>query len=205
MATSIGDALFTKAQQKMLALFFGQPDKSFYLNEVVRLAAMGKGVISRELTKLTDAGLLVVSKQGNQNHYQANSACPVFNELILVVKKTFGVTAVLKTALVSLMPQLEQAFIYGSVAKGEDHGGSDVDIMLVGDDLSYAEIMHILDPIEAELQRPVNPTLYSPAEFAERLSEGQNFLTKVMAQPRIDLWQGLTSPSASAETSQEGK
>lgn len=193
MKKSISDALFTKAQQKVLALFFSQPDKSFYLNEVVRLASMGRGVISRELNKLVDAGLLVVSKQGNQNHYQANAAAPIFNELVGIIKKTFGITGVLQAALAPLLPQLEQAFIYGSVAKGEEHAGSDVDVMLVGSELSYSEIMQLLDPVEAQLQRRVNPTLYSSAEFAERLAEGQNFLTKVMGQPRIDLLQGQAS------------
>ena len=193
MKKSISDALFTKAQQKVLALFFSQPDKSFYLNEVVRLASMGRGVISRELNKLVDAGLLVVSKQGNQNHYQANAAAPIFNELVGIIKKTFGITGVLQAALAPLLPQLEQAFIYGSVAKSEEHAGSDVDVMLVGSELSYSEIMQLLDPVEAQLQRRVNPTLYSPAEFAERLAEGQNFLTKVMGQPRIDLLQGQVS------------
>lgn len=187
MTTSIGDALFTKGQQKVLALFFGQPDRSFYLREVVRLADMGIGVISRELGKLADAGLLVESKQGNQNHYQANKSSPIFNELRAIVKKTFGIKGLLKAAIAPLLPQLEQAFIYGSVAKGEEHAGSDVDVMLVGNDLSYSEIMQLLDSIEEQLQRPINPTIFSPVEFAERLAEGQNFLSKVMELPRIDL------------------
>ena len=188
-ASGVGAALFTKAQQKLLALFFGQPDKSFYLNEVVRLADMGKGAITRELARLCESGLLVVSKQGNQNHYQANKASPIFNELASIVIKTFGVAGVLQAALTTLLPQLEQAFVYGSFAKSEDHADSDVDVMLVGDDLSYSEIMQLLEPAEVQLQRSVNPTVYSPAEFAGRLVDGQNFLTKVMAQPRIDLLQ----------------
>lgn len=188
MSLGIGDALFTKAQQKVLALFYGQPENSFYLNEVVRIADMGRGVISRELNKLSQAGLLVESKQGNQNHYQANADSPIFNELINIVKKTFGITGLLKAAIRPLLPQLEQAFIYGSVAKGEEHAGSDVDVMLVGNDLSYSEIMQLLDSVEEQLQRPINPTLYSPAEFSERMAEGQNFLSKVMEQPRIDLF-----------------
>lgn len=190
MNTSIGEALFTKAQQKLLALFFGQPDKSFYLNEVVRLADMGRGAITRELTKLSESGLLVARKQGNQNHYQANKASPIFNELASIVKKTFGVAGVLQTALAPLLPQLNKAFVYGSVAKGEDHAGSDVDVMLVGDELSYSGIMQLLEAAESQLQRTVNPTIYSPEEFAERLSDGQSFLTRVMAQTRIDLLQG---------------
>lgn len=185
--SQIGDALFTKAQQKVLALLFGQADRSFYLNEVVRHAAMGRGVISRELSKLCDAGLLVVTKKGNQNHYQANAASPIFNELKQIIQKTMGVTGVLQQGLADLLPNLEYAFIYGSIAKGEDHAGSDVDVMLVGENLNYSEIMQLLDPVEMQLQRAVNPTLYSPAEFTERLAQGQNFLTKVMQQTRIDL------------------
>ena len=187
MTINIGDALFTKAQQKVLTLFFSHPDKSYYLNEVVHLAAMGKGAISRELGKLTDAGLLVVSKQGNQNHYQANAHCPVYADMISIVKKTFGVTGLLRSAITPLLPQLEQAFIYGSVAKGEEHSDSDVDVMLVGNNLSYSEVMELLDVVEEQLQRPVNPTLYSPQEFSERLRQGQNFLSKVMQQPQINL------------------
>ena len=185
--TNIGDALFTKAQQKVLTLLFGQPEKSFYLNEVVRYAAMGKGVISRELAKLTAAGLLVVSKQGNQNHYQANASAAIFADLKQIVLKTFGLVGLLQAGLEPLLPSLEQAFVYGSVAKGEDHAGSDVDVMLVGHNLSYSDVMQMLAPIESQLQRSINPTLYSSQEFAKRLAAGQNFLTQVMAQARIDL------------------
>ena len=187
LSTQIGDALFTKAQQKVLALLFGQTDKSFYLNEVVRHAAMGKGVISRELSKLCAAGLLVVTKQGNQNHYQANVDAPIFNELKQIVKKTMGVAGALQLGLATLLPELEHAFIYGSIAKGEEHAGSDVDVMLVGENLSYTQILELLEPVEAQLQRKINPTIYTPSEFAERLAQGQNFLSKVMAQARIDL------------------
>ncbi len=185
--TNVGDALFTKAQQKVLTLLFGQPDKSFYLNEVVRYAAMGKGVISRELAKLTAVGLLVVRKQGNQNHYQANAAAAIFADLKQIVLKTFGLVGILQAGLEPLLPQLERAFIYGSVAKDEDHAGSDVDVMLVGNDLSYSEVLQLLAPIESQMQRTVNPTLYSPSEFAKRLATGQNFLAQIMSQPQIDL------------------
>lgn len=187
MSTKIGDALFTKTQQKLLAVLFGQPDKSFYLNELVRLIDMGRGAVSRELSKLTDAGLLVMQKQGNQNHYQANKESPILDELVSIVRKTFGVTAVLKTALASIMPELKQAFVYGSIAKGNEHATSDVDLMLVGESLSYTEIMQLLETAELQLQRKVNPTIYTPKEFAERLAQGQSFLTKVMEQETLDL------------------
>jgi len=107
---------------------------------------MGKGVISRELARFTAAGLLVISKQGNQNHYQANADCSIFNELKQIVLKTFGVAGLLRAGLEPFFARLEQAFIYGSTAKGEDHAASDIDLMLVGNDLSYSDVMQVLEP-----------------------------------------------------------
>jgi hypothetical protein len=75
--TNIGDALFTKTQQRVLGLLYGRPERSFYLNELVRLAGVGKGSVRRELEKFCEAGLLTLTRQGNQNHYQANSANPI--------------------------------------------------------------------------------------------------------------------------------
>ncbi len=183
--TAIGDALFTKTQQKVLGLLYGKPEQSFYLNEIVRLAGMGKGSVNRELLKLVSAGLLTVSKQGNQNHYQANASNPIFSELKLIVQKSFGIVDVIKSSLSFLLPKLDMAFIYGSVAKQSEHAGSDIDLMLVGDDLSYSEVMGLLDNAEQQLARTINPTLLTAIEFEKRITEGQSFLTRVMEQPKI--------------------
>lgn len=185
--TSLGDALFTQTQQQVLGLLFSQPERSFYLNEVVRIAGMGKGSVARELARLTSSGIVTLTRKGNQNHYQANQACPIYEELNGLIRKTVGVAGVLRQALAPILPLLEQAFVYGSVAKGEDHADSDIDVMLVGDDLIYSEIMERLEPAETQLQRSVNPTLYSPQEFQKRLADKQSFLTRIMAQPRVDL------------------
>jgi predicted nucleotidyltransferase len=185
MMTTIGDALFTKTQQRVLGLLYGRPKQSFYLNEIVRLAAIGKGSVNRELESLCAAGLLTVSRQGNQNHYQANPSNPIFHELKAIIQKTFGVADILKAALVSVSPKIEQAFVYGSVAKGSEHAGSDIDLMLVTDDVSYGEVLELLSDAEQQLGRTINITLYSRAEFSERQSGGQAFITRVLAQPKL--------------------
>ena len=183
--SSLGDALFTKTQQRVLGLLYGKPEQSYYLNELVRLAGVGKGAVNRELVKLVDAGLLTVTPRGNQNHYQANAAHPVFTELKQIVTKSFGVVDVIKTSLSSLLPGLAQAFIYGSVAKGDEQANSDVDVMLVGDGLSYSEVMALLDSAEQQLARTVNPTLLTPLEFRQRIDAGQSFISRVMEQPKL--------------------
>lgn len=179
---TMGEALFTKTQQKVLGLLYGQTEKSFYLNEIVKLADMGKGTVRRELDKLSASGLLTVRKQGNQMHYQANSDNPIFHELQGVVKKTFGVVGNIESALQDILPDVTYAFIYGSVAKGSEHAGSDIDLMVIAEDLSYTLLMETLADAEQQLGRPINPTIYSPNEFQKRIKNNQNFITRVLSQ-----------------------
>ena len=183
--SSIGDALFTKTQQRVLGLLYGKPERSYYFNELVRLAGMGKGTVRRELEKFCRVGLITVQRQGNQNHYQANASNPIFAELKAITQKTFGIVDILKAALIPLWPRLEQAFVYGSMAKGSEHINSDIDLMLVGDELVYGEVMALLEIAEHQLGRKVNPTLFSPLDFAMRLGAGQSFLTRIMEQPKL--------------------
>ena len=185
MQSSIGDALFTKTQQRVLGLLYGQPERSYYLNEIVRLAGVGKGTVSRELSKLATAGLLTVEHRGNQNHYQANKANPVFQELKQLVLKSFGVADIIKAALEPAWLKLEIAFIYGSIAKGVENAESDIDLMLVGDYLSYGEVMDLLTSAEQQLNRKINPTIYTPLDFTMRINARQSFITRVMEQPKL--------------------
>lgn len=182
---SIGDVLFTKTQRKVLGLLFGKPDKNFYTNEIMRWAAMGRGTVSRELDRLVAAGLIRVYREGNQNHYQANANSPIFTELTSIVRKTFGVADVICEALKPLDKNIELAFIYGSIAKGADTQSSDIDLMLIGQDLSYGGVVELLLPTEESLQRTINPSIYEKDDYIAKLNSGNSFVTRVMEQPKI--------------------
>jgi len=184
-ARSLADALFPKVRQRVLAVLFGNPARSFYANEVIALAQSGTGAVQRELAALTEAGLLIFNKQGNQKHYQANAAAPVFDELRGLVLKTMGMADVLRVALAPLAAQIEGAFIYGSVAKQQDTAQSDIDVMIVSASLAYADVFGALDSATHRLGRKVNPTLYTPADIARRIAGDNAFLTRVMKQPKI--------------------
>jgi hypothetical protein len=136
-SNSLGNVLFTKTQQRVLGLLYGRPEQSFYLNQVVSLANIGKGTVNRELERLAAAGLVVKKKVGNQNHYQANPECPIFQELLSIVKKTFGVADVIRTAVDSILDDIALAFVYGSIAKAEDTDKSDVDLFACEGSLIY--------------------------------------------------------------------
>jgi predicted nucleotidyltransferase len=183
--SNIADALFTKTQQGVLAILFGNSESSFYLNEIARKAGVGKGSIQRELNKLVSCGLVHIEKQGNQNHYSANQQAPIFNELKSIVVKTFGLAGILSSSIEPIKDGLDFTFVYGSMAKGEEHTGSDIDVLLVGKDLGYSEVMALFADAEEQLSRTINPTILTLVEFNQRLEKKQNFMMKVLEQPKI--------------------
>ncbi|HEX7047771.1 MAG TPA: nucleotidyltransferase domain-containing protein [Gammaproteobacteria bacterium] len=184
--TSLTDALFTRTQARVLGLLFTHPDQSFHLNRIVRLAGVGSGAVRRDLDRLVSAGLVIRKRLGNQVHYQADSASIVFEELRGLIIKTAGVADVLRNALAPLAGEIETAFIYGSIAKGEDHARSDIDVMVISDRIDYTDLLKQLDACDEQLGRPINPVLYSPADFLRKRKETK-FLQRVLNQARIHL------------------
>ena len=181
----LGSALFTGTQQRVLALLFGQPARSFYATELISLAGIGSGAVQRELAKLAGSGLVTVRSVGSQKHYQANAASPIFSELEGIVRKTFGLAEPLRRALAPLINKIDIAFVYGSVAKKTDTAASDIDLMIVSDDLAYADLFAALEAVGAVLGRTVNPTILTREELAKRAKAKASFLTRVLAQPKI--------------------
>ncbi len=186
-AMPLSDALFTATQQKVLSLLYGKPDQSFYANEIARWAQVGKGSLMRELDRLQRAGVLTLSHKGNQTHYQANPNCPIYEELLGIVRKTFGIGEQLRAALAPVAGRLVWAFVYGSIAKGSDHVGSDIDLMLIGDDIGYGDVMESLLPVEERLGRSINPTIYTPADWLAKRAAGNSFVVRVSEQDKINL------------------
>ena len=183
--SNLADALFPKVRQRVLAVLFGQPDRSFYANEVIALAQSGTGAVQRELADMAQVGLITVTKVGNQKHFQANTQSPVYTELRGLVLKTVGLADVLRNALTPLLNRIDTAFVYGSMANQQDTAQSDVDVMLISPNLSYADVFGALESASQQLKRNINPTLYTPDEFAQRLDQDQAFITRVMQQPKI--------------------
>ncbi len=183
--TSLSDALFSGVQQRVLGLLFGQPSRSYYANELITLAGAGSGAVQRELAKLAQVGLVRTQRVGNQKHYQANPDSPIFSELCLIVQKTHGLAEPLRAALAPLADRIQAAFVFGSVAKHEDTALSDIDLMVVSDDLSYGDLFGVLENVGMELGRTVNPTILTAKELSKRRTRGDAFISRVLAQPKI--------------------
>ncbi|MEH6550746.1 MAG: nucleotidyltransferase domain-containing protein [Pseudomonadales bacterium] len=183
--SQLGEALFTTTQRNVLALLYGHPDRSFYTREIIRRTGMGVATIKRELDRMQAAGILTLVKIGNQHHYQANTLCPIYAELLAIVRKTFGIADVIAEALVPIDAHLDLAFVYGSLAKGTESSSSDIDLMLVGDSIDYADVIALLMPLEESLQRPIHPTIYLADDFRVKLAGNNSFLQRVMDHPKL--------------------
>jgi predicted nucleotidyltransferase len=185
-STSLAEALFTKTQQRVLGLLFGNPDQSYYTNEIVRFAETGIGTVQRELQKLEAAGLITSRKVGNQKHYQANRAAAIFEELHGIVIKTVGLADVLRQALLPLQELIDLAFIFGSMAQGKDRITSDVDVMVIGN-ASFEEVVQAIYAAQETLLREVNPVVMSASEFNGKVLQGDRFVSRIVSEPKIFL------------------
>lgn len=181
----LADALFSMTQQRVLALLFGQPDRSFYATELIRLVGAGSGAVQRELARLERSGLVTVRRVGTQKHYQADPHSPLFAELCGIVQKTVGMAEPLRRALAPLAANILAAFVYGSVAKRADTATSDIDLMVISDNVGYEELYTALEPVTTQLGRSVNPTVYTSRQLAKRRLDDHSFITRVRDQPKV--------------------
>ena len=184
-ALSIANALFSKVQQRVLALIFGRPERSFYTSEIVRNVRSGTGAVERELSRLYRSGLVSFERIGNQKHYRANRRSPVFEELQSLVLKTAALTEPLRESLEPYSDKIKTAFVFGSVAKGADTALSDIDVMVIGSSLSYTDLYSALQNAETVLQRKVSPIFLSPEEWRRKAPRKGSFISKMSALPKI--------------------
>jgi predicted nucleotidyltransferase len=184
---TVENVLFGKGRGAILGLLYGHPDQSFYYRQLTRdLKGLSVGTLQRELDTLSQLGLIERSAVGKQVFYRANRNHPIFPELRALVAKTVGAIQTLRSTLAPLADRISVAFVYGSIARGEEKAESDIDLLIVG----QAELENViakLGDIEGSLRRPVNPTVYSPAEFRTKLTSGNHFLNSVVRGDKIFL------------------
>lgn len=178
------DLLFGAYRQRALTQLLLHPDNSYHVRELARLTGTTAGTLHKELARLAEVGLLLREKQGNQVHYRANRECPVFAELAGLFRKTAGLVGVLADALRPLTPPPELALVFGSLARGEEHANSDVDLLLIAD-CSFGDAVKSLYPAQEILQREINPVLYTADEFARRIAVKDGFVLNILANPQL--------------------
>lgn len=183
--TALADVLFTPVQQRVLGLLFGQPARRFQSAELIRLAHSGTGATHRLLQRLSEAGLVRASMEGHQKYYQANADAPVFEELFGLIRKTVGLAGPLQESLAPLGDRVQAAFVYGSVASGQDRADSDIDLMVIAENLDYPTLFEALQAAERQLGRPVNPNLMTPDQWRRKCAQPDSFAAQLRNRPRL--------------------
>jgi predicted nucleotidyltransferase len=183
--TGLSSALFSNVRQRVLGLIFGRPDRSFYTREIVKNVGSGTGAVERELARLEQSGLVSTERIGNQKHYRANRDAPIFEELHHLMLKTVALSEPLRASLQPFAGKIHAAFVYGSVAKGTDTARSDIDLMVIGDELNYSDLYTALQDAEELLKRPVKPIFLSAEDWSRKLPQKNFLIIGIKSQPKI--------------------
>lgn len=183
--SAVAAAIFTPVQQRVLGLLFGQPERRFQSAELIRLAGSGTGAVHRLLQRLTKADLVTSSREGNLKYYTANKSAPVFEELHLLIIKTVGIVEPLRTALHPIARKIDLAFVFGSIAKGDEQASSDLDLLIVSDEVTYPEAYEALQTAEAVIARTINPTVMTRVEWNRKRRGADSFARRIAKQPKL--------------------
>ncbi len=186
MLHNLSATLFSEYRRRTLGLLLMHPEESYHVREIARLTNTAPGTLHKELTRLAAAGILTRERRGNQLLYRANRACPIFDELAGIMRKTSGLADILVQALAPISTQIEVAFVYGSMARGQEIAASDIDVILIGS-LSFAEAVKRLYPAQASLGREINPKVFSLEEWQRHRQERDAFLQNVLSNPKVFL------------------
>jgi predicted nucleotidyltransferase len=177
-------ALFTRSRGELLSLLFRYPDRRFYLRELIQRSRIGVRSAQTDLQAFLQAELIVESLEGRRRYFQANPASPAFKALCALVDSIGGPVGKIRMVLKPLEPDIQIAFIYGSVARKEETRSSDIDLMVVGK-LPFGRISDALGVIQDEMDQIINPSVFDPKDFGDRLREGSSFLKRILKEPKL--------------------
>ncbi|HAU0159883.1 TPA: nucleotidyltransferase domain-containing protein [Legionella pneumophila] len=176
--------LFSEYRRRVLALLLLHPDERYHVREIARLTNTTAGTLHRELSKLAQSKVLLREQSGNQVYYQANRNFPIYTELANILKKTSGLVDVLFDFLTPLAKKIEVAFVFGSVAKGTENLGSDIDVLIIGE-VDFTEAVAALYAAQASLGREINPKIYSREQWKSSLQKQDLFIQEVLNNPKL--------------------
>ncbi len=184
MGSALG-ALLPATRRTLLEGFFLRPDRRFFQRELIRLVGRGQGSVQRELARLVGAGIVLREDEHGRSYYRANPGSPIFPELRSLVEKTTGIGVVVRQALAPL-DGVEVAFVFGSVARGDERAESDVDLAVVGE-VTFRSVVGALAAAEKRIGREINPVVYSPGELRRRAADQDHFVSELLSSKKLFL------------------
>ncbi len=180
----LSELLFPAYRRKVLGLLLLHPEKHYHVREIARITHTVAGSLHRELSKLANAEVLIREGSGNQVYYQANRLCPIFDELVSILRKTSGIVDVLVEALEPISDKIKVALVYGSVARGKETAGSDVDVLILGD-IEYDDVINALYKPQEIIGREINPKIYGMEEWKNLLDNNNSFAKEIVRKQKL--------------------
>lgn len=184
MSKQLIDFIFSPYRRQMLAVLLLRPDEQFHVRQLERLTGVSAGSLHRELKAMAMAGLLTRERRGNQVLYQANRSCSIFAELASIFRKTVGLGSLLKDALGPIADKIKIAFVFGSMAAGKQHAGSDLDICVLGS-VDYVDVVKALGSMQDKLHREINPVVMTVSRYFEQLANHDRFVERLDQEPKV--------------------
>lgn len=182
----LASLLFGGYRRRVLGLLLLHPDETYHVREIARMTDTAAGTLHKELARLAQGGLLSRERIGNQLRYTANRQCPVFEELASILRKTSGLADIVLDSLAGYGKRIKVALIFGSVARGEERAGSDVDVLIIGS-IGFADAVKALHSTQEKIGRELNPVVMSPDEFRRKQEAGDGFVREIIAKEKIFL------------------
>ena len=173
----------TKNRARLLKLFFTNPDRAFYMQEIGRILGKKPGTFQRTLNNLVSEGTLESEYRANARYFKVNKNYPLFQELKSIVFKTVGISGSLKDVL-GRIGNVEFAFIYGSFAKAKEDHMSGIDLITIGD-LNEDRLIRELDRLEKQLPREINCRLYTLKEFRKEVLGRTPLLVEILRDKKV--------------------
>jgi predicted nucleotidyltransferase len=172
----------SEVRRQILAAFYAGPGLVTHARELARRLGHPSQVVGRELRRLEDAGILASETVGRARRYRVNVDSPIAADVRGLVLRTIGAEALIRNALGGVAG-IEEAWIFGSHARGTERPSSDIDLLVIGP-VDRGALSERLVEVEQELGRDVNMVAYTRAELADLESAGDPFVIDVMAGPR---------------------
>jgi uncharacterized protein len=178
----LAELLSSRARAEIFRLLFSGMGVELHVREMERRSGLNDSTLRQELRKLVRLDLVQSRKDSNRVYYRAKTESPLYPEIRALVLKTIGLSDLLKSALRD--KRIRMAFVFGSIARGEEKAGSDVDLMVIGQ-LGLRDLSRLLSGIEEKIGREVNPHVLRDEEFRKRIREKEHFVSRVMEAPKI--------------------
>jgi uncharacterized protein len=178
------DVLMPRTRQRILAAMLVHSNRAWYQSDLAKHLGVPSSSLQRELAALADAGILLRRRDGNRVYYEADSDCPILPELTGLLTKTVGVRELLADVLTPFRGRIDAAFVFGSIARGDERSASDVDLMVVGR-VGLADLAPALAKAESALGRAVNASVYPSEELVKKVQAGHHFLKSVLNEAKL--------------------